>query len=46
MYIKECQQMAKEGTLTQQRQFVAMMMYLPESVIKKQLKNKFNLGDD
>ena len=36
---KECQGMAKEGTLTQERQFLAMMMYLPQSYIQKHLRN-------
>lgn len=41
-YERECRQMAKEGTLTPQRQIVAMMMYLPQSYIQKQVKDKFN----
>ena len=39
VFQKECQAMAKEGTLTPERQFVAMMMYLPQEYIEKYLKN-------
>lgn len=35
---RECQGMAKDGTLTPERQFVAMMLYLPETYIKRYLK--------
>ena len=39
-YESQCKAMAKEGTLTRERQFLAMMMFLPTSVIEKQLKQK------
>tara|TARA_B110000977_G_scaffold201646_1_gene297458 strand:+ start:5000 stop:5161 length:162 start_codon:yes stop_codon:yes gene_type:complete len=39
-YQRECQGMSKDGTLTPERQFLAMMMFLPQSYIEKQLKNK------
>lgn len=42
IFQKECQGMAKEGTLTPERQFLAMMMYLPQSYIEKHLKNTMN----
>ena len=42
IFQKECQGMAREGTLTPERQFLAMMMYLPQSFIQKQVKNTMN----
>ena len=42
-YQNDCRQMAKDGTLTHERQFLAMMMYLPQDFIKKQVKPKTNL---
>lgn len=37
----ECQKMAKDGTLTPERQFTTMMMYLPQSYVEKHLKDSF-----
>ena len=39
IYQKEIQGMARDKTLTPERQYVAMMMYLPQSYIEKQLKS-------
>lgn len=39
VFKKECQGMVKDGTLTPERQFLAMVMYLPQSYIEKHLKN-------
>ena len=38
-YQNQCQAMGKAGTLTQERQFLAMMMFLPQSSIEKQMRN-------
>ena len=43
-YQEDCKKMAKDGTLTSERQILAMMMYLPQSHIEKQLKEKFIKG--
>ena len=41
VFKSECQKMAKDGTLTPERQFTAMMLYLPQSYIEKHLKPSF-----
>ena len=35
----ECQAMAKDGTLTPERQFLAMTMYMPQGYIEKHVRN-------